>query len=157
MLLKQGENSCDITFICLSMIGVILTVSYILFAYWVTHKGDFYHNRRWRGAVLVAGISSILIPLSFSLVILSVILSSSKSIFELYGTIIALLSRKNLLEIIGLIIGLFFTFLIIVIPYLYVVTLGIHFRIRRSIDSDDYLDKIWKDPNKGHKSPIQEI
>jgi len=123
--------------------GMVLLISYFGFAYWVTHKGDFYHIRRWKAALWVAGILGI---------ILFVIPP-----FSPIPTIISPSSGKNLFEFIGLIVNALFSTLVFVIPLLFVITIGMHHGLKWWLNSDDFLDMIWKDPNKGHKSPIQDL
>jgi hypothetical protein len=60
-------------------------------------------------------------------------------------------------QAIGQAIGVIISGFTIIIPVLFVSAIGTHHQLRLWLNSDDYLDKIWKDPNKGHKNPIQEI
>jgi cation transport ATPase len=143
MIFHLGEGSYDITFICVTLVGVILLVIYILFAYRVTHKGDFYQIRRWKASIWLASILTV-------------------SMYILLGTFLITLivinaSEKNVYEIIRLMVVGFFTTLIFSIPFQFIISIGTHYKIKWWLDSDDYLDKIWKDPNTGHKSPIREI
>jgi len=143
MMFGQGGNSYDITLICMRMIGIILFISYVVFAYLVTHRGDFYHIRRWKAALWFAG---------FPGIILSALLLFS-SITMTVGTA----TGKDPLEVIALVFSVIFSALSLIGPFLFVVTIGTHQQLKWWLNSDDYLDKIWKDPNKGHKNPIQEL
>jgi hypothetical protein len=60
-------------------------------------------------------------------------------------------------EIIGAIVAGFFPTLALIIPPLFAIAWGTHNQLKWWLNTDDFLDKIWKDPNKGHKSPIQEL
>ena len=159
MIFQQGESSFYITIICLCAIGAIFLFSYVLFAYIVTHKGDFYQIRRWKGAILFAGIFSLI----FTIILLFVIIisldtnSSAKYLVELFRLIFGLLLKECIFEVIMLIFSILFTYLTLIIPFQFMVTLGIHFQLKRWYPSDDYLDKIWEDPNKGHRSPIRDV
>jgi hypothetical protein len=143
MSFQQGENSYDITFICMSTIGLILLIGYIAFAYFVAHKGDFYNNRRWKAAIWLASI-------------FGVVLSASLLLFSIIA-IISSAPGKNIFEVIRRMLGVFSFTLAFIIPFVFIVCVGTHHQLKLRLNSDDYLDKIWKDPNKGHKSPIQEI
>jgi len=136
-------NSIDVTLVCLNTMGVVLFISYLVFTYLVTHKGDFYHIRRWKAALWVAGIPGVMLSAFLLLPSIPVVVSNSPG--------------KNLFEFIGLIIGAIFSTLVLVTPLLFVIAFGTHYRLKWWLNSDDFLDKIWKDPNKGHKSPIQEL
>lgn len=143
MMFQQGENSYNTTLLCMSVIGSILLTGFIAFSYFVTHQGDFYHIRRWKAAIWVAGIfgGSLAVPLF----LLSSAAISSSSL------------TKNVFEVIGTTIGGLFSILAFILPFVFMVCIGTHHQLRWWLNSDDYLDRIWKDPNKGHKSPIQDI
>jgi len=143
MIFQLGGNSYDLTLICTSANGVILFVSYVGFAYLVTHSGDFYQARRWKAALWFAGIFG---------VILSALL-----IFFSITTIVSSTVERNTYEVIGQVIGAIFSSLTLIVPLLFVTAIGTHHQLKWWLNSADYLDKIWKDPNKGHKSPIQEL
>ena len=143
MIFQQGGNSYDITLICMSAIGGILFVCYIVFAYLVTHSGDFYHVRRWKAALWFAGIPGVILSVLFIFFSITAIVSNTIG--------------KNTSEIIGQVIGVIFSSLTLIVPFLFLVTIGTHHQLKWWLKSDDYLDKIWKDPNKGYKSPIQEL
>jgi hypothetical protein len=136
-------NSIDVTLICLNIIGAVLLIGYSWFAYMVTHRGDFYHIRRWKAALLVAAIPGIIVFVIPPFSPISIIISHS--------------SGKNLFELVGLIINTIFPTLVIIIPLLIVITIGTRRQLKWWLNSDDFLDMVWKDPNKGHKSPIQEL
>jgi hypothetical protein len=143
MIFQVGKNSYDITLICISSVGVILLVGYAGFAYLVTHSGDFYHVRRWKASLWFASIFGII--LSALLIIFSI------------RPIISSAVERNTFEVIKQVIGMIFTGLTLIIPFLFVVTIGTHHQLKWWLNSDDYLDKVWKDPSKGHKNPIQEL
>jgi len=117
-----------------------------VFAYWVIHRGKFYHIRRWKAAIwsgIIFGIFGIFL---FVILSFSILISAD----------ISRLSVQNISEVIKLMIGLFLTITFIIIPLIFLVTFGMHHQLKWWLNSDDYLDKIWKDPNKGRKSPIQD-
>lgn len=159
MILQQGENTSDVTFICMITNGVILLISYILFAYWVTHKGDFYHIRRWKASIWLASITAAIFwgALLIIPVVLIIINSSPKNIIDMIWMKSINSSAKNIFEFFGLVVGSFLSMFNLVVPLLFIVTLGTYHQLKWWLISDDYLDKIWKDPNKGHKSPIREL
>ena len=143
MIFQQEGNSYDITLICMSAVGVILFVSFAGFTYLVTHSGDFYHVRRWKASLWFACTFGVI--LSVLLIIFSI------------QPIVSNTVERNTYEIIGQVIGVIFSSLTLIIPFLFLITIGIHYQLKWWLNSDDYLDKIWKDPNKGHKSPIQDL
>ncbi len=136
-------NSIDITLICWNIMGIVLFISYLVFTYLVTHTGDFYHIRRWKAALWIASITVIIFVAFF--------------LFSSVQENVNHSSTKNLLEFIGLVSGSFFPTLALAVPLLFVIAVGMQHRLKWWLNSDDFLDKIWKDPNKGHKSPIQEL
>ena len=143
MMFQQGENSYDITLLCMSVLGLLLLIGYIAFSYFVTHKGDFYHIRRWKAAIWFAGIFGGILGVPLFLSSVAAIGSAS--------------STKNVFEVIGTTIGGLFSILAFILPFVFMVCIGTHHQLKWWLNSDDYLEKIWKDPNKGHKSPIQDI
>jgi hypothetical protein len=143
MMFQQGQNSYDITLLCMGAIGFILLIGYVGFSYFVTHKGDFYHNRRWRAAIWIADILGGILGVPMFLFSITAIVNGS--------------SAKSIIEVIGLMIGGLFSILAFILPFVFMVCVGMHHQMKWWLNSDDYLDKIWKDPNKGNKSPIQEI
>jgi hypothetical protein len=142
-MFQQGEKSYDITLLCMSAIGLILLVGYIAFSYFVTHRGDFYHIRRWKASIWLASIFGGILGVPVFLLSIAALIASS--------------SAKNIFEIIGVIIGGFLSIIAFILPFVFMVCIGTHHRLKWWFNSDDYLDKIWKDPNKGYKSPIQDI
>jgi hypothetical protein len=142
MIIQTGGNSYNLTPICGNAIGIFLLVGYIGFAHLVTHSGDFYHIRRWKASLWFAGIFGVILYAFFIIFSIPTTLGSVERItFQAIG------------QAIGVIISGF----TIIIPVLFVSAIGTHHQLRLWLNSDDYLDKIWKDPNKGHKNPIQEI
>jgi hypothetical protein len=117
-------------------------MTYVGLAYVATHNGDFYQVRRWKAALWFANIFGVILSALF--IFFSVTAVGSSAV------------EKNAYEIIGQIIGVVFSSLTFIVPFLFVVAIGTQRELEWWPDSDDYLDKIWKDPNKGHKSPIQE-
>lgn len=136
----------NITMICLSITGIIFSIIYVVLAYFVTQKGDFYQNRHWKASILVAVICSLIVTLC-GFVFLALLFL--RQYFEIKVDVFEILLYARLMFL--CIYVMFF------IPYLFVITIGIYFRLGRQIDMDDILDKIWQDPNIGYKSPIQDI
>ena len=141
MIFQQVQNSYDVTLLCMGIAGGILWISYFIFVYWITHTGDFYKIRRWKAAIGLAGITTAILLLLFLFILFINIDLSGRSSFDIAKTVIRLL----------------FAGLILAIPFIIVVTIGAHHQIKWWFLSDDYLDKIWPDPNKGHKSPIRDL
>jgi hypothetical protein len=46
---------------------------------------------------------------------------------------------------------------VLIIPFTFLFTISTHYQLKWWPDSNIYLDKIWKDPNKESRSPIQDI
>src|SRR5512145_558153 len=132
MIFQQGGNSYDITLICMSVIGLVLLISYVVFSYLVTHRGDFYHVRRWKAAIWCGGAFGLIG--SILLIILLVTSTDSKAV------------EKSTCEVVEQVIGWIVFNLILFIPFLFMVTIGMYYQLTRWLNSDDYLDKIWKDP-----------
>jgi hypothetical protein len=133
-------NSVDVSLLCVNVIGIVLLIGYLVFAYLVTHKGDFYYVRRWKFALWVANI--------IGLVLLALFLFPS----------INLISSNSIQgSLFGIAVSAFLSTLTYIIPFLYVVVIGVHYQLKWWLNSDDFLDKIWKDPNKRHKSPVQDL
>ena len=143
MMFQQGENSYDVTLLCMSAIGLILLIGFIAFSYFATHKGDFYRIRRWKAAIWFAGIFGGILGVTF--------------FFFSIAAIDISLSTKNVFEVIITTIGGFFSILAFILPLVFMICIGTHHQLKWWLGSDDFLDKIWNDPNKGHKSPIQDI
>jgi membrane protease YdiL (CAAX protease family) len=134
----------DVSYICFTFVGVAFLISYIVFTYFVLHRGDFYHIRRWKAAIWAAVISVVLFSaFLFAFLFFQGIKSPLAN------------SSKDVAEIIILLIGTFLPALVIFVPLLFLITLGTHHQLKWMLNSDDLLDKIWPDPNKGNKSPIQ--
>jgi hypothetical protein len=131
----------------MSGIGLILLVGYIAFSYFVTHRGDFYRIRRWKASIWSASIFG-----CFLGGILGVPLYLGSTV-----AIISSSSARNIFGVIGVTIGGFLSLLAFILPFVFMVCLGTHHHLKWWLNSDDYLDKIWKDPNQGHKNPIQDI
>jgi hypothetical protein len=51
--------------------GVALFLSYVAFAYLVTHNGNFYHVRRWKAALWITNILGVILLVFFLIVSLS--------------------------------------------------------------------------------------
>lgn len=144
---QQGGDSYDVSLLCMSTVGIILLISYVVFAYLVTHQGDFYQVRRWKAAIWAAGIAGSVIAFPIIVVLIFSLIAASANPRE--GT--------GFIEAVGAVMGLFFGGFTLLVPFLFMVTFGTYYQLKRWLDSDDILDKIWKDPHKGHKSPIQEL
>ena len=136
-------NSVDVTLLCVNIIGIVLLIGYAVFAYLVTHKGDFYHIRRWKFALWVANI--------LGLVLLAIFL------FPSITTILSNSSEQNTIDLIGLVLSAILSALTYIIPFLFIIAFGTHYRVKWWLTSDDFLDRLWKDPNKGRKSPVQDL
>ncbi len=142
-MFQQAENYYDLTTLCISSTGLILVISYIASASLVMHNGDFYRIRRWKASICFA-----VIPTGVASAVLTYY-----SIAERIST----LSSKSTLAVGGAIIASVMLPLTLAIPFLFIVTLGVHHQLKWWLNSNDYLDKIWKDPNKAHKSVIQKL
>ncbi len=142
-IFPQEGSTYDVTGICVGTVDFILLAIYIAFAYLATHRGDFYEVRRWKAAIWAACI--------FGAVMLAFILGLSTFPLIAGGLL------KDLLEIGRLILIVTLLAACVIVPSMFLVTWGVHRRLKWWLDSDDFLDKIWKDPDKGHRSPIQEI
>ena len=134
--------------------GVFLFI-YLLFAFYVTRHGNFYKIRRWKAAIWVSLLSVILPVAIISISIggtfeMNSPLLKSPNLF--FGTYVV-----NLLQWLKSTIQKLLVFLPCLTPFLFVVTIGTYYQLKWWLDSDDYLDKIWKDPNRNNKSPIQWI
>jgi hypothetical protein len=127
----------------MTIIGIVLLIGYFVFAYLVTHRSDFYHARRWKFALAVTNI--------LGLVILAIL------IFPSLTTIFNKSPGINIIELFGLAIGTILYDLTFIIPFLFIVAIGTHYQLKWWLNSDDFLDRLWKDPNKRHKSPIQDL
>jgi hypothetical protein len=136
-------NTIDGNLICLSGMGIVLFLAYAAFAYMVTHQKDFYQSRRWKAALWFTTISGVIV---FVFLMVASVSSMASD-----------LAKKSVFEIIGSLIGAFFSMLALVMPPLFFIAWGTHHQLKWWLNSDDFLDKIWKDPNKGHKSPVQEM
>ncbi len=142
-IFQQARNSFDVSGICLGTVGFILLVGYVVFAFLVTHRGDFYQIRRWKAAICFSSISMALILV----VVVYIFVTPGFSAW----------SSESMVEIAGHILGTLMATLVFIVPVLFAATWKIWDQLRWSVQADDFLDKIWKDPNKEHRSPIQEI
>jgi len=123
--------------LCLGIGELALLLVYVIFAYSVTHSDDFYQARRWKAAILISIISGILILVMICTLIF---------LFS-YDEI----TKVRTMNLDSLIVTVTFT-LAFVIPLMFIITVASYNRL---VWSDDLLDKIWNDPSKGKKSPIQ--
>jgi hypothetical protein len=132
-------------------IGCISLAVYAYFAYYVTRNGDFYKVRRWKAAIWTALLSIVILLSLFAFVgILGIISTIIENPTISFGTII-----KDFFQMLKLA-----SFELIVLSpclahILFVITIGTYYRLKGWLQSDDYLDKIWKDPNRGKRSPLQ--
>jgi hypothetical protein len=134
-------------------IGLLLLVSYLLFAFYITRHGDFYQIRRWKAAIWSSVLMSVLFVVIMIIMFVAIFVFSSPLLQNpvlLFETI-----DENYFQIYTGIIAAFLGFFPCLTPYLFLTTIAIHYKITLWLTSDDFLDKIWKDPNRGHKSPIQ--
>jgi hypothetical protein len=120
MMFQQGENSYDITLLCMSGIGLILLVGYIAFSYFVTHRGDFYRIRRWKASIWSASIFG-----CFLGGILGVPLYLGSTV-----AIISSSSARNIFGVIGVTIGGFLSLLAFILPFVFMVCLGTHHHLK---------------------------
>jgi hypothetical protein len=121
-------------YLCLGIGEFILLVIYAVFAYLGSRRDNFYQARRWKAAVWTSILIGFLIPLGIC----------TMEILSAYKDSITL-NSDSLIATVGLTLAL-------VIPLMFIITISTYNRLAWS---DDLLDKIWKDPNKGKKSPIQ--
>ena len=139
--------------IFLICMGLILLSSYLLFAIYITRHGDYYKIRRWKAAIWISLISAFLFA---GLVIITIegyiVLNSplSQNPILLLETI-----ANTYIQSFKTIIGLLFASSFCLVPYLFMVTLGVYYKLKWWFGSDDLLDKIWKDPKRPIRSPLQ--
>jgi hypothetical protein len=143
----------DPDYIYVAIGWVILAGGYTLFAFYVTRHGDFYNIRRWKAAICVALLSAILLMMVIYILVGRTILINP-TLFQTPNMslgmklITVFQSFKNM-------ITKLIVFLPCLTPYIFLVTIGTHHQLKWWLISDDYLDKVWKDPNKNNRSPIQ--
>ncbi len=142
-MFQQAGNSFDVTGICLGIVGLVLLTGYIAFAALVTHRGNFYQARRWKGAILISSIP--MVPVLGVLAYLFIVPNWRAW------------SSEGVVQIAGHIVQTVMAALALIAPVLFPATWKTWDRLRWSVQAEDFLDKIWKDPNKGHRSPFQEI
>ncbi len=150
-MLVQIQNGSN--FVGLACIGSFLLASYSLFAFYVTRHGDFYMIRRWRAAIWTSLFSTILFLVIFNICVVGVIGINSPILKYpnlLSGTLV-----KNIFLILKFSLDLLIVFLPCLTIFLFIITIGTYYRLKWWLNSDDFLDKLWKDPNKNRKSPIQ--
>ena len=139
--------------IFLICMGLILLSSYLLFAIYITRHGDYYKIRRWKAAIWISLISAFLFA---GLVIITIegyiVLNSplSQNPILLLETI-----ANTYIQSFKTIIGLLFASSFCLVPYLFMVTLGVYYKLKWWFGSDDLLYKIWKDPKRPIRSPLQ--
>ncbi len=148
-MVNRWQEPVDITPFCCGSLGITLLVGYIVFAFSVTRHGDFYQVRRWKASILAAVISSILFIIgyfaAFAVPILGALFTNPDLLFNMK------IDKQFLTGYLELILfGL-----VILMPFMFIGTLGTYYRLKQWLTSDDFLDTIWKDPNKNKKSPIQ--
>ena len=129
-------NAIDVTSFCWSTLGIVLFVGYFRFAYSVTHQEDFYHVRRWKAALWFAGVPCLILFATF-------LLSSIPAIFNNA-------SGKDTIDWFEFVIVAMLSTLTWIIPILFVITIGMHYLLKWWRNSDNFLDKIWKDPESNH-------
>src|SRR5688572_7260552 len=113
----------------LGIIDILLLAGYIVFALFVSIRGDFYQTRRWIGALLIAAVFCI-----FSLPVI---------VFFAVLTLIVIPLGETASQIDTLLFILMLS-LAFFMPYTLLMTLGAH---RVIGPKDAFLNKIWKDPN----------
>ncbi len=151
-IFPQAGNTYDLIGICVGTVDFILLAIYVGFAYLATHRGDFYEVRRWKAAIWAACI--------FGAVVLAVFLGAVMLAFILNVSTLSLIAgglRKDSVAVGSMMLIVALPAVCLITLSMFLVTWGVHRRLKWWLDSDDFLDKIWKDPNKGHRSPIQEI
>jgi hypothetical protein len=140
------QGATDISLIVFGGCGLVLSVVYVVFAFLVTRQSNFYKARRWKAAVGLAVLPSVFVVVMITAV--SVVSSGMTFIrdFASGGT--------SFLQLLGWVFEYLVYWSLCLTPFWFIVTLGTYYRLTGWMNSDDYLDKIWKDPNQGHKSPI---
>jgi hypothetical protein len=123
--------------LCIGIGEFILLIVYVIFAYLGSRRDNFYQARRWKAAVWISIISGFLI---LAMICAPAIIFTYNDFVET-----STLHLDSIFASITLI-------LVFVLPLMFIITLSTYNRLAWS---DDLLDKIWKDPNKGNKSPIQ--
>ena len=123
--------------LCIGIGEFILLIVYAIFAYLGSRRDNFYQARRWKAAVWISIISGLVI---FAMIFAPVIIFTYNDFVET-----STLHLDSIFATITLILAF-------VLPLMFIITLSTYNRL---VWSDDLLDKIWKDPNKGNKSPIQ--
>jgi hypothetical protein len=141
VLFQDAQNPDIANYFCWNALGIVLLIGYIVFCYLITHKGNFYQIRRWKASFWLATI--------FNIGILSVMFAVFKPL--------ANNSSLNIFQVVGSILEFLLSTLTINIPFTFMATIGTQHQLKWWMNSDDYLDKVWKDPNKRHKSPIQDL
>lgn len=127
-----------------SVFGGIILVLYGLFVFVVIKQGDFYAARRWKAAAWAAVLSVVFFEGVLAVITFTLLLSGSHDLSFRAALGIAsqsLISVLLLLPCLG--------------PLLFVITIGTYYRLKHWLDSDRFLDRIWDDPNKGRRTPIQ--
>jgi hypothetical protein len=123
--------------LCLGIGEFILLVVYAIFACLGSRRDNFYQARRWKAAVWISIISGFFI---LAMICVPTIIFTYNDFVE---------TTTLNLDYIYATITLVLAF---VLPLMFIITLSTYNRL---VWSDDLLDKIRKDPNKGNKSPIQ--
>lgn len=114
----------------LGIVDLILLVGYIVFAIFVTNRGDFYQTRRWKGALLVSAIFCF-----FSLPIIVFFAVVTLTVFPLE-------ENASLIDNLSVILMLSLAFFV---SYSLLMTLAAHNRVG---PKEAFLNKLWKDPNQ---------
>jgi hypothetical protein len=150
-MLFQMQNESGF-FICAGF-GWILLTGYALFAIYVTRYGDYYKIRRWKTAIWISIMSAVLVLVIIIVYFEGAIVINSL-LFQnpglLFGTKV-----DYIFHLFRSIIDLLLIFPLFLTPYLFMFTIGEYYQLKWWLTSDDYLDKVWKDPNRPNRSPIQ--
>jgi hypothetical protein len=123
------------TILCLGIPEFILLAIYAIFVYLGSRRDNFYQARRWKAAVWSSIIMGFLVP-------------SGICIFAILGAD----KDSKTLDFISMVAAIVLLTLPLVIPLMFINTISTYYGLAWS---DNILDKIWKDPNKKNKSPIQ--
>jgi hypothetical protein len=135
------------------VIGLISLASYTFFAALITRQGDFYRIRRWKAAICCALIGAVIAVVIAVFCFALIVLKNSS--FLQNPDFLAEINLENVFQFLFSISKAFLTLAPCLTTMLFVVTFGTYSRLKWWLNSDDYLDKIWKDPNRNKKSPVQ--
>ncbi len=151
----RGGMQYDLDPILCPSIGLISLASFVIFALYVTRHGGYYKIRRWKTAIRFALLSTVLF------VVIFIIIYGGADLFNrspLWNP--DFLLRVKLEDVLQLFTSILIQILNIsacLVPWLFIITLGTYHQLKWWLNSDDYLDEIWKDQNRPPRSPIEWI